>query len=151
MRTQVQSLAPLSGLRVRCYHELWCRLQTWFGSGFALAVAQAPIGPLAWELPYALGMFPPHQKKTKQNKQKKEIRTQGERDTRYMHRQRENQVCASKKVAVCKPRGETSEEIQSADTLILDCQASRAMRKKNVYMYVSLGHLAAQQKIDRTL
>ncbi len=25
----VRSLALLSGLRTRCCHELWCRLQTW--------------------------------------------------------------------------------------------------------------------------
>ena len=37
--------------------ELWCRLQTWFESGVAVAVvvaaATAPIRPLAWEPPYA--------------------------------------------------------------------------------------------------
>ena len=29
MRTQVQSLASLSGLRIQCCRELWLRLQTW--------------------------------------------------------------------------------------------------------------------------
>ena len=43
-RTQVQSLALLTGLRIRRFRELWCRL----------AVA-ALIQPLAWELPYATG------------------------------------------------------------------------------------------------
>ena len=38
MRTWVRSLAFLSGLRIRCCHELWCRLQTWLGSGLAVAV-----------------------------------------------------------------------------------------------------------------
>ena len=55
----VRSLASLSGLRIQCRSEcgvghrcgsdpalpwLWCRL-----------VATAPIGPLAWEPPYAAG------------------------------------------------------------------------------------------------
>ena len=26
-----------SGLRIRCYCELWCRLQTWLRSGVAVA------------------------------------------------------------------------------------------------------------------
>ena len=38
-----------------CCLKLWCRAQTWLGSGAAVAVAQAsataPIRPLAWELP----------------------------------------------------------------------------------------------------
>ena len=29
MRLQVQSLALLRGLRIRCCHKLWCRSQTW--------------------------------------------------------------------------------------------------------------------------
>ena len=33
----------LSGLRIQCCRELWCR-----------PVAIAPIGPLAWEPPYAV-------------------------------------------------------------------------------------------------
>ena len=49
MRTQVQSLALPSGLRIL----LWRRL-----------VAVAPTRPLAWELPYAVGAA----LKTKQNK-----------------------------------------------------------------------------------
>ena len=44
MRLQVWSLASISGLRIwRCY-ELWCR-----------PLAKAPIRPLAWEAPYAVG------------------------------------------------------------------------------------------------
>ena len=35
----VQSLASLSGLRIRRCHELWCRLQTRLGSRIAVAVA----------------------------------------------------------------------------------------------------------------
>ena len=53
MRVWVRSLASLSRLRIRRCHELWCRSQTQLGSGIAVAVA--PIGPLAWESPYAAG------------------------------------------------------------------------------------------------
>ena len=38
MRMQVRSLASLSGLRIRCCHELWCRLQMQLGSWVAVAV-----------------------------------------------------------------------------------------------------------------
>ena len=41
MRLQVQSLASLSGLRIQRCRELWCRQQTWLGSGVAVAVAVA--------------------------------------------------------------------------------------------------------------
>ena len=60
MRTQVQSLALLSGLRIWLCHELWYRLQMWLGCGVAVAVAVARpattalIQPLAWEPPYAV-------------------------------------------------------------------------------------------------
>ena len=37
-RLWVPSLASLSGLRIQCCHELWCRLQTWLGSHIAVAV-----------------------------------------------------------------------------------------------------------------
>ena len=43
MRTRVQSLALLSELRIPGCRELWCR-----------PAAVAPIGPLAWEPPYAV-------------------------------------------------------------------------------------------------
>ena len=39
IRTQVQSLALLSGLRIRHYHELWCRSQMQFRARVAMAVA----------------------------------------------------------------------------------------------------------------
>ena len=52
MRTQVQSLVSLSGLRIWHCHELWCRL-LWLWCGPAAA---APIRPPAWELPYATGV-----------------------------------------------------------------------------------------------
>ena len=38
MRTQLRSLASLSGLRIQHCCELWCRLQTQLGSGIAVAV-----------------------------------------------------------------------------------------------------------------
>ena len=38
-RLRVQSLASLSGLRIRCCCELWCRSQMWPGSCIAVAVA----------------------------------------------------------------------------------------------------------------
>ena len=48
---------------------LWCRSQTWLGSGVAslwhLLAAAAPTGPLAWELPYAMGVALKKQNKTK--------------------------------------------------------------------------------------
>ena len=41
MRMQIQSLALLSGLRIRHCCELWCRLQTRFGSRVVVALAKA--------------------------------------------------------------------------------------------------------------
>ena len=58
MRTQVRSVASLSGLRIRRCHELWCGPRG--SSDLVLLwlwhrpVATALIQPLAWELPYAL-------------------------------------------------------------------------------------------------
>ena len=58
MRIPVQSLALLNGLRIRHCCELWCGLQTWLGSGIAVAVVAviAQIQPLAWEPPYVTGV-----------------------------------------------------------------------------------------------
>ena len=39
VRTQIRSLALLSGLRIWHCHELWCRSQTWLRSNVAVAVA----------------------------------------------------------------------------------------------------------------
>ena len=59
MRTQVQSLALLSGLRIPHSQKLQHRSQMGLGYSVAMAVAQAaaatPIQPLAQELPYAAG------------------------------------------------------------------------------------------------
>ena len=41
MRTQVQSLVSISGLRNQRCRELWCRSQTQLGSRVAVAVAEA--------------------------------------------------------------------------------------------------------------
>ena len=41
MRMQVRSMDSLSGLRIWHGHELWCKLQTLFGSRIAVAVEQA--------------------------------------------------------------------------------------------------------------
>ena len=43
MRLQVRSLASLNGLRIWCYHELWCRLQMQLRSSMAVAVAVAVV------------------------------------------------------------------------------------------------------------
>ena len=60
MRLWVQSLTSLSGLRILCCRELWCKLQMQLGSHVAVCwrrlAATAPIIPLAWEPPYAAGV-----------------------------------------------------------------------------------------------
>ena len=59
MRMWVWSLAMLSGLRIQSCHKLWCRSQMRLRSALLWLwyrwAAAAPIGPLAWELPYAAG------------------------------------------------------------------------------------------------
>jgi len=74
MRLQVRSLALLSGLRIRRCRELWCRSQTrsdpvllWL---WCRLVATAPIRPLAWELPYAMGVALEKVKRQKKKKKK---------------------------------------------------------------------------------
>ena len=57
MRTWIQSLASLSGLRIQPCCELWCRL-----------AAAAPIQPQAWELSYAVHAALKDQKKKKKKK-----------------------------------------------------------------------------------
>ena len=61
MRMQLQSLTPLSGLKY--YRELYCR-----------SPATAPVRPLAWDLPYAVGIALKKKKKDPPPK-KKIIRT----------------------------------------------------------------------------
>ena len=64
-------LALLSGLRIRCCHELWWRSPMWLGCCIAVAVAQAgstaPIQPLAWELSHATGVALKTNKQTNKN------------------------------------------------------------------------------------
>ena len=59
------------GLRTSCCHELWYRLQMQLRSGIAVAVARpaaaAPFQPLAWELPYAMGVALKSKRKKKYN------------------------------------------------------------------------------------
>ena len=75
MRMRVLSLASLSGLRIYCCCELWCRSQTQLGSHIAVAVAVAQASSyssnstLAWELAYARGVS----LKSKRNKQTKDL------------------------------------------------------------------------------
>ena len=58
---------------VKLCRELWCRLQTQLGSSTAVAVAagEAPIQPLAWELPYAAGVALKSEKKKKKERKRK--------------------------------------------------------------------------------
>ena len=65
MRTQVRSLALLTGLRIRCCCELWlwCR-----------PAATALIWSLAWRPPYAVGMALKKKKKKKKTKISKYIK-----------------------------------------------------------------------------
>ena len=56
---QVRSLASVSELRIWHCCELWCNSQTQLGS----CVAVAWIGPLAWELAYAMGVALKRKKK----------------------------------------------------------------------------------------
>ena len=41
MRSQVQFLTSLIGLRIQCCCELWCRSQTWLGSGVPVVQASS--------------------------------------------------------------------------------------------------------------
>ena len=76
MRLRVRSLPLLSGLTIQCCRELWCRSQTWLGSRVAVALAlaaTAPIRPLDWEPPYAMGAS---QEMAKRPKRKKKDETE---------------------------------------------------------------------------
>ena len=71
MRTQVQSLASLSGLRIQHCHELWCRSEIRLGSLIAVAVTQA--GGYSSDLNPSLGTSICHRcgpKKVKRQKRK---------------------------------------------------------------------------------
>ena len=62
MRTQVRSLASLSGSGIRYFHELWCR-----------PAAVALIQPLASEPPYAGGAALKAKQTNKQTHQNQEV------------------------------------------------------------------------------
>ena len=74
MRMHGWSLASLSGLGIQHCHELWCRSQTqlrsWLLWLWHRLAAVAPIWPLAWELPNAMGMAVKSKKSKKTKKQK---------------------------------------------------------------------------------
>ena len=65
MKLLVQSLALLSGLRIRHCRELRCRL----GSGVAVDLV---IRPLAWEPPYVTGVALKRKKKKKKTQKTKQ-------------------------------------------------------------------------------
>ena len=78
MRLRVWSLPLLSGLTIWRCRELWCGSQMrsdpallWF---WRRPVATAPIQPLAWEPPYAVGAA---QIKSNNNKRQKKKKIQG--------------------------------------------------------------------------
>ena len=58
-------LASLSGIRILCCLELWCRLQLRLRSGMAVASSAGLNQPLAWQLPYASECGPKKQKQKK--------------------------------------------------------------------------------------
>ena len=76
LRTQVRSLASLSGLRIQHCWKLWRRLQMHLGSSVAVAVVLAGSyssdSTPSLELPYAAGaaLESKKKKKTKKNKKK---------------------------------------------------------------------------------
>ena len=71
MKTKVQSLASLSGLRIWCCHEPWCRLQRQLRSGLAVAVVSADLTPrLRTSICHRCG--PKKAKEKKRKKKRKE-------------------------------------------------------------------------------
>ena len=75
MRTQVPSLASLSGLRIRRCLELQCRLQdlAWISPCHGCGVGwhlQLRFECLAWELPYAAVAAPKSKKKKKRERER---------------------------------------------------------------------------------
>ena len=67
----VRSLDSLSGLRIRCCLELWCRLQTWLGSRVAMALAQA--GNYSSDQTPSLGISICWESSPRKDKKKKKI------------------------------------------------------------------------------
>ena len=87
MRTRVQSLASLSGLRIWCCRER--------GVGYKCGLdpqllgcrpaAAAPIQPLAWEPLYVVGAALKRQKEGRERKRKKEREREGGREEGNEH------------------------------------------------------------------
>ena len=71
MRFWVGSLASLSGLKIQCCRELWCRWQTRLGSSLAVAVAEAGSCSSDWTSSLGTsicrGCGPEKQKNKKEN------------------------------------------------------------------------------------
>ena len=79
---RVQSLAPLSGLRIWYCHELQCTLQVWLGSGIAVAVAHSWSSNSA----ASLGTSICHRCSSKKQKKKKKAK-------KLNHRKRNRNYC----------------------------------------------------------
>ena len=84
MRMLVQALVLISGLSIQHCHELWCMLQTWLGSG--IAVAEAYSGSCSSNLTLSLGTSISHRcgpkKKQKQTTKKDYLSMFGLNNTR---------------------------------------------------------------------
>jgi len=81
MRIQVRSLASISGLKIWCCHELWCRSQMRLGSGVAVAGGwQLQSSDLTTSLgTFVYLIFSPKKQKKKKKKKKKELGCEDER------------------------------------------------------------------------
>ena len=84
MRMQVWYLAFLSGLRIQCCRELWCRSQMRLGSGTAVAVAVAVAGSCSSDSTPSLGtsICPGYRHKKKKKRKKEKSSSQGHKVSR---------------------------------------------------------------------
>ena len=73
------SLASLSELRIRCCHELWCRLQMRLGSGIAVALAWS--GSCGFDSTPCLGTSTCNEYSPEKQKKKKKKKKKGGKDT----------------------------------------------------------------------
>ena len=87
MRMQVRSLASLSGLRIKCCHELWYRSQTHLGSGVAVTVAVVQTGSCSSDLMSSLGTSTCGRGAPKKTKDKKIMRWHPRACVRVKHTQ----------------------------------------------------------------
>ena len=122
MRMWVRSLASLNGWRIQHCHKLWCKSQTQLGSCIAVVVARlaatAPIGPLAWELPYTVSIA---LNKQTNNQTKPKQKTQS--SLSLPHEDTETRL-----PSVSQKRLYPGSD--AASTLILDFSLSKIMRYK---------------------